>query len=84
MNPSTNQNEYVIATPETLLEHWWPMSVMLEFQASLNKYKKERTEEYPELYIWKKKSFSFVHPIMYLPLYCHIILHGSDEPSFEG
>eukprot|EP00957_Ditylum_brightwellii_P116564 8891223-Ditylum_brightwellii.AAC.1 len=39
-NPSTNQNERVLATPEVLLEYWWPMSVMLEFQASSNKYRK--------------------------------------------
>eukprot|EP00957_Ditylum_brightwellii_P199797 15231497-Ditylum_brightwellii.AAC.1 len=48
-NPSTNQNEHVIATPEALLEHWWPMPVMLEFQASLNEYRKERMEKYPDL-----------------------------------
>eukprot|EP00957_Ditylum_brightwellii_P206551 15348975-Ditylum_brightwellii.AAC.1 len=35
-NPITDQNEHVIATPETLLEHWWPMFLMLEFQASSN------------------------------------------------
>ena len=57
-NPSTNQNERVLATPEALLEHWWPMSVMLDFQASSNKYRKERMEKYPDLYCWKKKKVS--------------------------
>eukprot|EP00957_Ditylum_brightwellii_P130256 9936423-Ditylum_brightwellii.AAC.1 len=44
-NPSTNQNEHMIATPEALLGHWWPMSIMLELQASSNKCRKERMEK---------------------------------------
>eukprot|EP00957_Ditylum_brightwellii_P107380 8193860-Ditylum_brightwellii.AAC.1 len=37
---------------------WWPMYLMLAFQASSNKYRKEMMEKYPDLYCWKKKKAS--------------------------
>eukprot|EP00957_Ditylum_brightwellii_P014050 1059346-Ditylum_brightwellii.AAC.1 len=65
-NPSTNQNEHVIATPEALLEHWWSMFIMLEFQASLNKYKKRGMEKYPDMYYWKKKNALALFTLSYI------------------
>ena len=53
-NPTNLRMETADPTPETLLDHWWPLTVILDLQKSSNVYREQRKEMYPDLHCWKR------------------------------